>query len=253
MILALTLDPEAFDTASGGATVTLSGVLLTGATSVTFGGVEATFFTVVDSNTVSVVTPKVAAGAVNVVITAPGGTSTLTNAYTYQTTAIGQLSGGGKIACLNGGLANLIAATTDISTNIQWGGQGTSTGANSATDGATNTTTIVAVLGTGTTYAARLCSDYTVDSQGNSPCQPGYLCYNDWFLPAGNSTAASSQINCLYNNRATIGGFSGISYWSSTQITANTANMQSFVDGTIAARLKGSIITGTRCVRNFTP
>lgn len=240
-------------TASGGASVTLSGVLLTGATSVTFGGSAATFVNVVNSSTVTVVTPKVSAGVVNVVITAPGGTSTLTNAYTFQATAIGQSSGGGKIACLNGGLVNMIATNANISTNTGWGGQGTSAGAFSTTNGATNTTTIVTALGTGTTYAARLCSDYEIDSQGNTPCQAGNACYNDWFLPAGNSTAASSQINCLYNNRVAIGGFSAISYWSSTEITGNTANMQNFVDGTIAARLKGSIITGTRCVRNFTP
>ncbi len=37
------------------------------------------------------------------------------------------------------------------------------------------------------------------------------MLYPDWFLPAG------AQLNCLYINRAAIGGFSLINYWSSTE------------------------------------
>jgi hypothetical protein len=96
--------------ASGGTGVTLTGVGLTGATGVTFGGTAATSVRVVNSTTVTAVTPAHATGAVNVVITTPSGSATQTGGYTYQTTAIGQPAYGGTIACLNGGLNNLIAA-----------------------------------------------------------------------------------------------------------------------------------------------
>jgi fructose/tagatose bisphosphate aldolase len=79
---------------------------LTGATGVTFGGSAATSVNVVNSTTVTAVTPAHAAGAVDVVITTPSGSATDTNGYTYLTTAVGQSAYGGKIACLNGSLNN---------------------------------------------------------------------------------------------------------------------------------------------------
>ena len=132
--------------ASGGAGVTLTGVGLTGATGVTFGGTAATSVNVVSSTTVTAVTPAHAAGAVDVVITTPSGSATKTTGYTYLTTAVGQSAYGGTIACLNSG-NNLIAATADNSAGIAWGGFNTTTSATSTTNGATNTATIVGVIG----------------------------------------------------------------------------------------------------------
>lgn len=244
-------------TAAGGTGFTLTGTNLTGATGITLGGTAATSVNVVNSTTVTGVTPAHAAGAVDVVITVPQGTVTLTNGYTYLATAVGQSSGGGVIACLNGGLNNLIAATADNSAGIAWGGSGTTTNATSTTDGATNTTTIVNTLGAGITYAAGLCDAYTVDSQGNSPCQAGNTCYNDWFLPAVNNVTPTGQLNCLFINKTAIGGFSttlpAVLYWSSTEVDANLAWYQSFIGG-------GNVDNGgkvsplrVRCVRTFTP
>jgi PKD repeat protein len=67
----------------GGTFVTITGTNLIGTTAVTFGGTAATAFTVVDANTITATTPAHAAGAVNVVVTTPGGTATGPNAYTY--------------------------------------------------------------------------------------------------------------------------------------------------------------------------
>lgn len=239
--------------ASGGTGVTLTGVGLTGATGVTFGGTAATSVNFVNSTTVTAVTPAHAAGAVNVVITTPSGSATATNGYTYLTTAVGQSAYGGTIACLNGGLNNLVAATADNSTGIQWGAYGTNIpSAESTTDGQTNTTNIVAVLGVGSTYAAGLCSNYAVDSLGNTPCQTGNTCYTDWFLPAGNNTAPSGQLNCLYTNKTAISGFASAPYWSSAENNTNLAWFQSFVGGIQGSSDKRNAYH-VRCVRGFTP
>lgn len=240
--------------ASGGTGVTLTGNGFTGATSVTFGGTAATSVNVVNSTTVTAITPAHATGAVDVVITTPSDSATDTNGYTYLTTAVGQSAYGGTIACLNGGLNNLIAATADNSTSIEWGGFGTTTNATSTTDGAANTSTILSVLGAngGTPYAAQLCSNYEVDSQGNTPCESGNTCYNDWFLPAGNNATPSGQLNCLYTNRVAIGGFSVVFYLSSTELDANNGWLQRFASGG-----QGNVSKNdpryVRCVRAFTP
>lgn len=118
---------------------------------------------------------------------------------------------GGKIACLEGGNNNLIAAVTDNSTGLNWGGVGTITNAQSDANGAANTTTIVGVIGAGTGYAAGLCDAYEIDSAGNTPCVGGNTCYNDWFLPSTN------QLACVKKNKTAIGGFNQVFYWSSTE------------------------------------
>lgn len=247
--------------ASGGTGFILTGTGLTGATGVTFDGVAATSVNVVNSTTVTGVTPAHALGAVDVVITTPSGGATLVNGYTYSTTAVGQPAFGGMIACLNVG-NNLIATVANHSAGqIPWGGFNISVGAGaqSNTNGASNTAAIVAALGNngGTPYPAQLCNDFEVDSQGNTPCQVGNTCYNDWFLPAGNNTTASGQLNCLYTNQVAIGGFPVGSWWSSTESSTNpggNAWFQAFNDG-VEFNINNSKLYNLRirCVRAFTP
>nr|WP_223243502.1 YncE family protein [Streptomyces sp. CBMA123] len=72
--------------AGGGTTVTLTGSHLTGATAVAFGTTPAASFTVVNDTTVTATAPAAsAAGPVDVTVTTPGGTSTITagDRYTY--------------------------------------------------------------------------------------------------------------------------------------------------------------------------
>ena len=237
--------------ASGGTGVTLTGAGLTGATGITFGGIAATSVNVVNSTTVTAVTPAHAVGAVDVEITTPAGGATLTNGFTFVTTTVGQSTFGGTIACLNGGLQNLIAATSDNSTGISWGGNGITTNATSNTDGATNTVTIVNALGAngGTPYAANLCSNYEVDSQGNTPCESGNTCYNDWFLPALN------QLDCTYTNNVAIGGFTAAEYWSSVEDSPFYSWVVDFTDGSqvVPGGGKGGGMYRVRCIRAFTP
>lgn len=237
-------------TASGGAGVTLTGTGLTGATSVTFDGVAATSVNVINSTTITAVTPAHAAGAVNVAVITPGGAAQLVNGYTYLATAVGQSSGGGVIAALNGGLNNLIAAVSDNSTAIPWSNvfSAVGAGAQNTIDGASNTQSIVAALVTNG-EAANLCNSYEVDSQGNTPCQVGNTCYSDWYLPA------SGQLAALYTNRVAVGGFSSASYWSSTELSISpvtTAVVTSFLNGVELFQNKVAS-ERVRCVRSFTP
>ena len=68
---------------SGATSVVLSGTNLTGATAVTFGGTAASSYTINNATTITATTPAHAAGVVNVAVTTPSGSVTLTNGYTY--------------------------------------------------------------------------------------------------------------------------------------------------------------------------
>ena len=69
---------------AGGTTVTLTGSHLTGTKTVTFGGAPATAVTVLDDATVTATTPAHLDGPpVDVVLDTPGGTATLTEAFTF--------------------------------------------------------------------------------------------------------------------------------------------------------------------------
>jgi len=67
---------------SGGTEVTITGTKFTGATAVTFDGIAATEFTVISDTSLTAMTPAHAAGAVDVVVTTPGGSASVT--YTYE-------------------------------------------------------------------------------------------------------------------------------------------------------------------------
>ncbi|MEI5679504.1 MULTISPECIES: putative Ig domain-containing protein [unclassified Mesorhizobium] len=74
-------------TTEGGTSVVITGTDLTGATAVTFGGTEATSFTVDSATQITATTPTHAEGAVDVVVTTPGGSATATGAFTYEVPA----------------------------------------------------------------------------------------------------------------------------------------------------------------------
>ncbi len=82
---------------TGGTSVTITGTNFTGATSVTFGGSAATSIDVVNSTTITCITPAHSAGAVNVIVTTIGGPSSAFSSFTYITppniTAISPLVG----------------------------------------------------------------------------------------------------------------------------------------------------------------
>lgn len=95
---------------TGGTSVTINGSNFVSGATITFGGTAATSVVFVNSTQLTAVTPAKAAGAVNVVVTNPGGQSaTLTNGFTYvaglAVTSISPTSGpdtGGTAVTING-------------------------------------------------------------------------------------------------------------------------------------------------------
>ncbi|ULT73295.1 putative Ig domain-containing protein [Pseudomonas sp. BC42] len=110
---------------AGATSVTLTGTNLTGATAVSFGGTSATGYIVNNATTITATTPAHAAGAVNVVVTTPGGTATLTNGYTYNVppptvgpvsaTVAANSSANPITLSLSGGAASSVAVATAAS------------------------------------------------------------------------------------------------------------------------------------------
>jgi hypothetical protein len=78
----ITISPITGST-NGGTTVTLTGTSFAGTTSVTFGGINATSYTVNSNTQITCVTPSRGAGSVNVVVTNPVNPVTFTNGFTY--------------------------------------------------------------------------------------------------------------------------------------------------------------------------
>ena len=68
---------------AGGTTITITGTTLTDASAVTVRGKSAANVTVVNDTTVTAVTPAGSVGAANVQVTTPGGTATISGAFTY--------------------------------------------------------------------------------------------------------------------------------------------------------------------------
>ncbi|QXH44848.1 autotransporter domain-containing protein [Pseudomonas xanthosomatis] len=110
-------------TTAGGTSVTLTGTNFSGATGVTFGGLSATGIVVVNATTITATTPANAAGAVNVVVTTPGGTATLTNGYTYVTPAP-TLTGASPNSGSTGGSTSVTLTGTNLigTTGVTFGG-----------------------------------------------------------------------------------------------------------------------------------
>ena len=68
---------------TGGTAITITGTNLSGATSVTVGGVPATNVVAVSSTTVTAVTPAGSVGAVNVTVSGPKNTATVAGGFAY--------------------------------------------------------------------------------------------------------------------------------------------------------------------------
>ena len=106
--------------------------------------------------------------------------------------------------------------------------------------GKANTASIIAahkaIGDDGSTYAARICNEYSVTVGG--------VTYGDWYLPS------KDELNLLYAQKNVVGGFAGSSYWSSTERDADRVWRKSFSNGNQYFSNKNSN-SAVRAIRAF--
>nr|WP_269330170.1 IPT/TIG domain-containing protein [Kineosporia babensis] len=211
---------------AGGTSVTVTGANFTGATAVTFGGVAGTSIVVSTDSQLTVTAPAHAAGTVDVVVTAPGGSSAISSAdqfsyFAAPTVTAVSPSSGPTIA----GTPVVITGTNFINvTSVKFGNTVVSANANSSTQitatapagtaGSTVDVTVTAVGGTSATSAA---DQYTFVAlptvTGIAPVR-GPL--------AGGTTVVITGTGFTGASAVSFGGTAATSYTvnSATQITA---------------------------------
>ena len=200
----------------------------------------------IDSTTISVpCTFTISAGTLSLgshtlraVVKDDKGAARISNIVTIKVNvAVGMSFRGGIIAYVDSlGIHGLIAAPTDQSTGIQWDdGSYIVTGATLTAigTGKANTTKIVQAHSSGSySYAAKLCDDLELND------------YDDWFLPS------KDEFHQLYENRDLIGGFSNDRYWTSSEVSDNSAYCQSIEFGNTSQPTKDTPCR-VRAVRVF--
>jgi len=146
---------------------------------------------------------------------------------------IGDNIHGGIVFYADGVGNGLISAQQDQSNSVSWGCYGTSIpGAVSTTNGASNTSAIVAGCLTNP-IAASIADTLTLNS------------FTDWYLPA------KDQLDSLYHKKSLVGAFTSNNYWSSSQNTAFLAYSISFSSGSLITDNKNNG-NHIRCIRSYT-
>lgn len=193
-------------TTAGGTSVTISGTnFATGATA-TFDGIAATSVVVVNSTTITAVTPADTAGAVTVAVTVSGQTGSLNNGFTY----IGPAPTVTSVSPNNGPTAGGTAVTIS-GTNFATGATATFDGIAATSVVVVNSTTITAV--TPADAAGAVTVAVTVSGQTGS--------LSNGFTYTGTGTTAFGA--ALLQNNAIIGaGQLAITFTACDNVNGNT-------------------------------
>mgnify|MGYP006910061808 CR=1 FL=1 len=194
-------------------------------------------------NSITGAETKVTAGT-NVSVT---GTGTTSDPYVISSGSsshyIGESYGGGIVFYVyDNGQHGLIAATSDQSTAIKFGYNAvfTMAFADGLYAGRSNTNLVIAgqSIDDGTSYAARLCNEYTATMGG--------VTYGDWYLPS------KHELNLLYQQRVIVGGFSTNNYWASNEYVTNMQHAWYQNFGTGNQNIDNKVATAcVRAIRAF--
>ncbi|MBU0766107.1 MAG: DUF1566 domain-containing protein, partial [Bacteroidetes bacterium] len=138
----------------------------------------------------------------------------------------------GGVVFYDDGTNVYISATSDQSSSAEWGCLGTSiSGADGTVIGTGKQNTVDIEAGCTTAgIAADICANLLLNG------------YDDWFLPS------KEELNLMYINKSTIGGFSSSFYWSSSEYSSVNAWIQYFNDGSQNYFTKNNP-NRVRCVR----
>ncbi len=163
------------------------------------------------------------------------------NQVSFTTTngplVVGQYYQGGIIIKLNTATTGIIAATTDQGI-APWGCEGTSINGTSSAigTGQANTNAIISGCTTAGT-AAKICDALVLNGK------------SDWYLPSEQELLLANQLTYFSNNNYDYPNGNSLSYWSSTQTSANQAKI---INGGTSADLNKSDATiRVRAVRSF--
>ena len=145
---------------NGGTSIKLTGTNFDGATAVTIGGTACTSISVIDSYTLTCVTPAKAGGTYSVVITTPNGSYTATNSFIVGTSVSATYGRAGTLVTVTSSAHNLITGNI---VNIDFTSGGALDGVYEITFLSATTFTFNTVA-TGTITAGSTCTYYAAKS-----------------------------------------------------------------------------------------
>ncbi len=116
----------------------------------------------------------------------------------------------------NTGNHGLVSSSADINHVVAWYNGSyilTSAIGSSIGTGKSNTDSIISKQGNTITCAAVYCDNLILEG------------YSDWFMPS------TDELAKLYLQKETVGGFTSVNYWTSTEVDINKARMIDFGTG----------------------